>query len=94
MEDMVLLPHWAVAVNEKNEPVLHAQVCTKDGRRVGNGFISHIQPHYKYGGFTYTVITDKGTKIVLLEEELHELYWVGNYICKPDHNIEKDVFHE
>lgn len=92
-EDMrkCLLPDWAVAVNEHHELLLHAQLCTRDGRRVGNGYIHNIEDHYKYGDKVYTVVTDKGNTLLLMEDEVHEMYWVGDYICKTNHNIVKEV---
>lgn len=91
MEDLKVhyLPEWATGLNVSHQPVLYAQLCTKDGRRVGNGFIAEIQDHYKYGDSIYKVITDKGSVVLVTESELHELYWIGDYICKPDHNVER-----
>lgn len=91
--DEVLLPHWALSINIDKELALHAQLCTKDGRRVGNAFISCIlnvknknDEVYKL----YEVITDKGSLIRMHENEIHELYYIGNYICWPDHNSVKE----
>ena len=84
------LPDWATGLNITKQPVVGAQLCTKDGRRVGNGFIADIQDHYKYGGSIYKVVTDKGNALLLTESELLEMYWVGDYICKPDHNVVKE----
>lgn len=72
------LPEWAVDRNWAGARIIGAQLCTKDGRRVGNGFIADIG--YMQGDLIYTVITDMGNQMQLTVRELDELYWIGLYI--------------
>lgn len=68
------LPEWASAHNITGEPVLFAQLYTKDGRKRGNGMIYHV------AGSTYGIITDMGNTSVLTREEVLGIYEVGDFV--------------
>lgn len=82
-----VLPEWADRYDPSGTLELHRQLCTKDGRRLGNAFITKI-------GFTlasiadfkpeacYTVLTDAGSEIRMIESEIHEYFYIGEYISK------------
>lgn len=78
------LPDWAESYNEGRKLVLRAQLCTKDGRRMGNARIIDctdklgVDPGRTY----YRIKTDIGSVFWYTAEEVHEAYWVGNYIMK------------
>lgn len=82
-----VLPDWAERYDPSGTLELHRQLCTKDGRRLGNAFITKI-------GFTlasiadfkpepcYTVLTDAGSQVRMIESEIHEYFYIGEYISK------------
>lgn len=82
-----VLPDWAERYDPSGTLELHRQLCTKDGRRLGNAFITKI-------GFTlasiadfkpepcYTVLTDAGSEVRMIESEIHEYFYIGEYISK------------
>lgn len=78
------LPEWAEAYNRNYELVLRAQLCTKDGRRTGNGrIIEIIDDHPLFPkDRIYKVRTDVGTELNIVKSEVHEMFHVGMYIMK------------
>lgn len=68
------LPHWAIGHSTGSFMVVGTQLATRDGRRCGNAYVDEIQNEKA------VVYTDIGTRIVLLESELHELFYPPNYI--------------
>lgn len=68
------LPDWATAHNIAGEPVLYAQLYTRNGRAQGNGMIFHI------AGSTFGVITDMGNTMALSRPELDQLFEIGDFI--------------
>lgn len=82
-----VLPEWAERYDPSGTLELHRQLCTKDGRRLGNAFITKI-------GFTlasiadfkpepcYMVLTDAGSEVRMIESEIHEYFYIGEYISK------------
>lgn len=81
MENLNQIPEWAIGLSHG---VLQpgCQLCTKDGRKVGNGFVMSIDD--TLFGEMYTVLTDAGNSLVLTLEELDDCYYVGNYVCSLD----------
>lgn len=78
------LPEWAEAYNHNYEPVLRAQLCTKDGRRFGNARIVEIiddHPLFPKDRI-YKIRTDVGTEFNLMKSELDYAFYVGMYIMK------------
>lgn len=72
--DLGPLPDWAAAHNIAQEPVLYAQLYTRNPRRNGNAMIFHVV------GETFGVITDMGNDMTLNKHELHQLFEVGDYV--------------
>lgn len=82
-----VLPEWAERYDPSGTLELYRQLCTKDGRRLGNAFITKI-------GFTlasiadfkpepcYTILTDAGSEVRMIETEIHEYFYIGEYISK------------
>lgn len=77
----VPLPEWAESFNLDLKPVERAQLCTKDGRRVGNARITKVETIGEK--IYYHVRTDIGNEMILTTSELQIMYWVGMYILKP-----------
>lgn len=74
------LPPWAIGVT--NEPVVGAQLCTRDGRRVGNAVV--VGPKVSEYGFEFlTVLTDAGNMMKLTESEISELFWPPHWLMDP-----------
>lgn len=81
--EMGPLPDWASAHNIAQEPVLYAQLYTKNGRRCGNAMISLVTlPPSEDCEVYYHVITDMGNEMRLSLSELNELFDIGDYIGK------------
>lgn len=78
------LPDWAESLNTQRQLVLRAQLCTKDGRRVGNARIIDITDQLVAdpGTTYYRIRTDVGHEFWYTSGEVHEAYWVGDYIMK------------
>lgn len=68
------LPDWATAHNIAQEPVLYAQLFTRNPRRNGNAMIYHA------GQEVFGVITDMGNTMALNASELYQLFEIGDYI--------------
>lgn len=78
------LPDWAIEYNVNREVVLGAQLCTKDGRVMGNAVIYDVNKVKartdKDCTFLYSIITDRGNTFKLFADEITECFWVGGYI--------------
>lgn len=74
------LPDWATAHNIAQEPVLYAQLYTKNGRQRGNGMIYHIG----HSGTTFGIITDMGNTSTLNREELLGIYEIGDFVLNEE----------
>lgn len=72
------VPEWASGWNHAQEPVLFAQLYTRDGRARGNGMIYHVGPA------NFGVITDMGHTMVLNPQELHSAYEIGDFILNEE----------
>ena len=72
--DLGPLPDWATAHNIAQEPVLYAQLYTRNARRNGNAMIFHVS------GSTFGVITDMGSTMAVNLSELNQLFEIGDYI--------------
>lgn len=76
--DMGPLPDWASAHNIAQEPVLYAQLYTRNGRKNGNGMIFHV------GQTMFGVITDMGNDLTVNRAELDELFEIGDFILNDE----------
>jgi hypothetical protein len=81
-----VLPEWAERYDPSGTLELHRQLCTKDGRRLGNAFITKIGTTMSIADFKpepcYTVLTDAGSQVRMIENEIHEYFYIGEYISK------------
>lgn len=78
------LPDWAIARNWDYSLVPGAQLCTRDGRRTGNAFI--IRKREKNGVTMpdYEIMTDMSAQFFLSESEIHEQFWIGDWIMNVE----------
>ena len=87
-----LLPEWAEKyvhdsmANERG--LVGAQLCTKDGRRMGNAFINSIKQLDKIGK-VFEVLTEAGNRKWFTERELQEFYHPVKYIVKLDEALKR-----
>lgn len=81
-----VLPDWAERYDPSGTLELHRQLCTKDGRRLGNAFITKIGTTMSIADFKpepcYTVLTDAGSQIRMIESEIRDAFYIGEYIAK------------
>lgn len=77
------LPDWAEQHNKQRRLQVGAQLQTRDGRVTGNGRIYKVSPSEYIGDMIcYSVMTDAGNSLVLTDEEVHSMFYVGPYIIK------------
>lgn len=82
LDDDMPLPPWAVG-RAKGEPVVGAQLPTRDGRICGNGHvIEHATSSLMPGVQLYVVLTDAGSRLTMTREEIdwafHPPVWVSD----------------
>lgn len=80
-EDDLPLPEWAerqVIPDWRADLQLHAQLCTRDGRKCGNAVIIRVFGRY------YGVLTDMGTELVLNRDEVMQLFHPPRFIVKKE----------
>lgn len=79
------IPDWAVSRNFGYELVPGAQLCTKDGRRMGNAHIIRIDKQRVDGVWVdvYNCLTDAGSQFVFSEQELETAFTIGDWISDP-----------
>lgn len=75
------LPEWAQEHNYQREPIVGAQLFTKDSSRMGNARIVDIE-FTKDMGYLWHVRTDMGNQMKLTYSELLGAFTVGPYIMK------------
>lgn len=75
------LPDWAIDRNWFRELILGAQLCTKDGRRMGNAHLLDIT------GDIYVCLTDAGSVFRLNESEVNNAFWIGEWRSDPERII-------
>lgn len=90
-EDDLPLPEWAerqVAPDWLAYLQLHAQLCTRDGRKMGNAVVVEVKILYGRlltpAGYRITVLTDMGREIVLNRNEVMELFYPPRFIVKKE----------
>lgn len=77
-------PDWAASVSDGTlQP--NQQLCTRDGRRVGNAVIVRklTKADFEY----WAVLTDIGTLINFTDNEIDELFYRGPYLMHA-HDVE------
>lgn len=79
------MPHWAIG---EAHGVLQvgAQLCTRDGRKTGNGVIVSAQEGVWRGvrDTIYKVLTDTGNTLTLCTGDLLELFYPPEYLMDVD----------
>lgn len=80
-----VLPDWAESYSPDGILCPGRQLCTKDGRRLGNGFITReLEPIPTLVLLAvWEVVTDAGNVLKMTSEEIRELFYVGDYIAHP-----------
>lgn len=74
-------PPWATGA-ARGYLEVGAQLCTRDGRRIGNAVVLQVMPTCK--GTAARIYTDAGTDLVLNEAELEELFHEPEWLMKPE----------
>lgn len=74
-----VLPDWAKEYKPDNTLQAGRQLCTKDGRRVGNAFILNIE--VSHGIPVWLVLTDAGNLMKMEDSEVNEFFHIGLYIA-------------
>lgn len=79
------VPDWAVSRNFGYELVPGAQLCTRDGRRIGNAHIVRIEKMRKDSVWidVYACLTDAGSHFIHTAEELETAFTIGDWISDP-----------
>ena len=90
---MHYLPEWALAHDTSGSLVPGRQLCTRDGRNVGNAHIISIEIK-KYESIPkpltlYVILTDAGTEFKMLDSEINERFYIGEFISDPAKVIKK-----
>lgn len=67
------LPEWASAVSDGDYMIPLTQLCTRDGRRMGNAVVVSVTT-------VAQIVTDMGTHLQLTEGELQELFHTPTFI--------------
>jgi len=75
------LPHWASRY-AYGFFVEGAQLCTMDGRKIGNGVLRFIWIDEEHDIAFYNVKTDFGNEVTFTLEELQKLFYPPKYIMK------------
>jgi hypothetical protein len=84
------IPEWADRLSDGNRMVVGTQLCTRDGRRVGNAVVVDDKRVLVLGEQTLPlikVVTDKGNSLNLTESEAIELFHDPIYVMKEEDYI-------
>lgn len=74
-----ILPWWACGYAHGDYFLAGAQLCTKDGRKVGNGVVLSV---FEVEGRSLDVlyVSDIGNSLILNAQELEELFHPPKYL--------------
>jgi hypothetical protein len=75
------LPEWAISVADGLAP--GAQLCTRDGRSMGNAVIMGPEKLTEQGRKYWPVLTDAGTLMRLSTEEIKAAFWPPRWVMDP-----------
>ena len=75
-----MMPDWAIGTASELAP--GAQLCTRDGRWVGNAVISGPKV-LVHGHEFWPVLTDAGTTLLLNDAEVTQLFWPPRWLMDP-----------
>ena len=78
-----VLPDWAESYSPDGILCPGRQLCTKDGRRLGNAFITReLEPIPTLVLVAvWEIVTDAGNVLKMTAQEIRELFYVGDYIA-------------
>lgn len=79
-----MLPDWAESYSPNGILCVGRQLCTKDGRRLGNAFITRELESIPTIVLVtvWEVVTDAGNVLKMTAQEIRELFYVGDYIAR------------
>lgn len=75
-----LPPAWAIG--PATALVAGAQLCTRDGRKIGNAVIRGPEVE-RHGLSFWPVLTDAGNELLLTSAEVAELFWPPEWLMDP-----------
>lgn len=81
------LPVWAVGRTQGGYMTPGAQLCTRDGTKCGNGFVSYVGPVPEVG-LVAEVFTDSGRSLILTEQEMKERFHVPRFLVDVAESME------
>lgn len=73
------LPSWAVGYNKSKALVPGAQLCTRDGRKIGNAHLLGFDPTTGI----WCILTDAGNHVHFNVDEVNEMFVVGDFVSDP-----------
>ena len=79
--DELGLPEWATGVS--STPIIGSQLCTRDGRRMGNAVIVGSEDDNDWGRPMFTCVTDVGTIMKLTALEIEECFHPLHFVMDP-----------
>lgn len=74
------LPEWAVRRSKGNYMEVGAQLCTRDGRRLGNAYVRHVRFSELQQMPVADIVTDSGNKATLNLSELKSAFYPPEYV--------------
>lgn len=77
------IPDWAVGLSEGNYMEAGAQLCTRNGKKIGNAYVHRIIEHEQLGQLA-TVVTDVGNIVQFTLPELVEAFYPPQYVMAPN----------
>lgn len=77
------LPPWATG-HAKSFTDVGAQLCTRDGRRMGNAVLYNAEATPVFGRQVFNVVTDVGNLVRFTETELQSAFYEPRYILNLD----------
>ena len=87
--DDFLLPSWAEKLSDGQYMEEGAQLCTKDGRIIGNAIVVSVEfpssPNDPHGEIPWArILTDRGHEAWMCVEEMEKLFHPPSYIVKKE----------
>lgn len=78
----LVLPPWSIAHNPNKLLFPGVQLATRDGRVMGNAHI--IGCIYFQEETLYIVLTDAGNKVKLFTSEVHEIFYITEWVSNVE----------
>ena len=82
LEYFMGLPQWAEKYSDGSYQVHNTQLCTRDGRRMGNAVLVHNVLRKGNIPFHSVVVTDAGNVMRMNHAELQEAFYPPQFIMK------------